>query len=46
MKLRTTKKAIKAIRDGRKTPLLRKVRLSNITDFENHNDKNHGHHRI
>lgn len=39
MKIRTVKKAIKALRDGRKTPLFRKVRLSNIEYFENNRDK-------
>lgn len=34
MKIRTVKKALKALRDGRKTPLLKKVRLSNVSYFE------------
>lgn len=33
MKIRAVKKALKALRDGRKTPLLRKVRLSHVSYF-------------
>lgn len=39
MKIRTVKKALKALRDGRKTPLMRKVRLSHISYFANNKDK-------
>ena len=39
MKIRTVKKALKALRDGRKTPLLRKVRLSNLAYFADNRDK-------
>jgi len=39
MKVRIVKKALKALRDGRKTPLLRKVRLSHVSYFENNKDK-------
>ena len=38
MKLRTVKKAIKAMRDGRKTPLFKKVRLDDVAYFENNKD--------
>ena len=38
MKLRTVKKAIKAFRDGRKTPLLKKVRLDDVAYFEYNKD--------
>ena len=39
MKIRTVKKALKAMRDGRKTPLLKKVTLENIAYFANNRDK-------
>lgn len=39
MNIRTVKKAVKAFRDGRKTPLLKKVRLTNIAYFANNRDK-------
>ena len=39
MKIRTVKKAIKALSEGRKTPLLRKVKLSNVTFYANSSDK-------
>lgn len=41
MKIRTIKKAIKALRDGRRTSLLAKVRLSNIVYLEKYLDKRH-----
>ena len=39
MNIRTVKKAIKALRDGRKTPLLKKVGLNHIAYFANNKDK-------
>ncbi len=43
MNIRTVKKAVKALRDGRRTPLLRKVRLSNLSYFESNRDKRKRH---
>lgn len=39
MKIRTVKKALKALRDGRATPLLKRVRLSNVAYYANNKDK-------
>lgn len=39
MKIRTVKKALKALRDGRKTPLLKKVKLQHVAYFANNEDK-------
>ena len=39
MKIRTVKKALKAMRDGRKTPLLKKVTLNNVAYFADSKDK-------
>lgn len=38
MNIRTVKKAIKALRDGRKTPLLSKVTLTNVDFFVNYHN--------
>lgn len=38
MKIRIVKKAIKALIEGRNTPLLNKVRLSNVADFAHNRD--------
>lgn len=39
MKIRTVKKALKAYRDERRTPLHRKVRLSHVAYFAENRDK-------
>lgn len=39
MKIRAVKKALKALRDGRKTPLLKRVKLQHIAYFANNEDK-------
>lgn len=40
MKIRTVKKAIKALKEGRNTPLLKKVRLNNVAYFVSNKDHN------
>ena len=40
MKIRIVKKAIKALKEGRNTPLLKKVRLNNVVYFAHNKDHN------
>lgn len=39
MKIRTVKKALRFMAEGKRTPLMRRVRLDNVTEFEYYRER-------